>query len=300
MKQQLHGAVVVITGASSGIGRVTARQFADQGARLVLAARDRQALEAVAMMCERCGAVTLPIPTDVRDATQVDTVRRLAVSRFGRIDVWVNAATTCMTGPFEQVSPEQFRGVLEANVMGVVHGCQAALAQFRAQGEGTLITVGSIAGMTPYAQASAYSASKHAIHALHGCLQKELLGTRIQACIVSPLTMDTLLFQHGTSHKGRQNRARSPAHSPERVAAAIVASARSPKREVLVGGLSARAMALLSRVAPSVLERLSKAPVVHEPVGPRWASDAGGSAERPLLALGDASGWRRRTPTRPN
>jgi NADP-dependent 3-hydroxy acid dehydrogenase YdfG len=299
MKQELHGAVVVITGASSGIGRVTAKQFAEQGAKVVLAARDGKALDDVAMLCERRGGIALPVLTDMRDEAQVNHLRQVAVSRFGRIDVWVNAAASYMMGPFERVPAEQFRVLLEINVMSVVHGCQAALEQFRAQGRGTLITVGSVAGKAAYAQASAYCASKHAIHALHETLRQELSGTRIKACLVTPATVDTPLFQHAANYTGRQLRAMPPVQSPERVAAAIVACARSPRREVVVG-TSARIMGLLGRFMPSMLERFSPTIVSHEHLGTRGAGDTVGNFERPMPPHADAGGWRRRSPMRPN
>ena len=137
---ELRGAAVVITGASSGIGRVTAQMFADKGARLVLAARDRSALEEAVRACERRGAEAIAVPTDIREEAQVQALREAAVARFGRIDVWVNNAAVYMMGPFERVPTEDFQMLLETNVMGMVHGAKAALAQFRAQGRGTLIT----------------------------------------------------------------------------------------------------------------------------------------------------------------
>lgn len=295
MKRDLRGAVVVLTGASSGIGRVTARKFAERGARLVLAARDREALDEVARLCEQRGAQALAVVTDVRDEQQVLSLRKAAVERFGGIDVWINDAAVYMLGPFERVPAEQFRALFETNVMGVVHGSQAALLQFREQGRGTLINIGSAAGKASYAQASAYCASKHAVHALHEVLRQELADTDIDACLVAPSTIDTPLFQHAANYTGRAIRAMPPVYSPEDVADAIVHSAQTPRRERTVGGV-ARAMALMQQLAPALWERLQPRLVEREHLEPEPAPDSAGNIARPLEPHSDSGGWKNGPP----
>lgn len=223
MNGSVRGKVVVLTGASSGIGRVAAQMFARKGATVALAARDGIALEHVAELCRKLGAEAVAIPTDVREEAQVVALRDAVVARFGRIDVWVNDAAVYMMGPLERTPSEQVRALLDTNVMGVVHGAKAAIEQFRLQGDrGTLINVGSVAGKSPYAQAAAYCASKHAVHALTSALRQELVGTRIDACVVAPATVDTPLFDHASNYSGRTIKAMPPIYRPERVAAAIV------------------------------------------------------------------------------
>lgn len=125
--KKMRGAVIVITGASSGIGRATARQFAKAGSHVVLAARGRKALEETAQECRDLGAKAIAVPTDTTDATAVEALARRAVEQFGSLDVWVNNASVSLFGAVETVPLDHFQRVLETNVMGYVHGARAAL-----------------------------------------------------------------------------------------------------------------------------------------------------------------------------
>ena len=136
--------MIVITGASSGIGRATAREFASRGARLVLAARNDIALQAVAAECVERGGQAIVVRTDVSVEEQVLALARAAVDAYGRIDVWVGSASVMSYGSFEQTPSAIFRQIIETNLMGQVHGARAALRQFRRQGSGTLVMVGSL------------------------------------------------------------------------------------------------------------------------------------------------------------
>jgi NADP-dependent 3-hydroxy acid dehydrogenase YdfG len=255
MKREIAGSVVVITGASSGIGRAAAYAFADEGARLVLAARDAAALNEVKRACEERGVEAIVVPTDVGDEAAVRSLRDEAVRRFGRIDTWVNDAAVYMMGRFEDTPAHAFRRLFETNVLGVVHGAQAAVEQFRKQGSGVLINLGSAAAHVSYAQASAYCASKHAVRAIGEAMRQELLGTDIHVCTVSPATVDTPLFQHAANYSGREIQAMRPIYAPERVAKAIVATARRPRREVRIGGAPA-VMTLGQMLMPGLFERM--------------------------------------------
>jgi NADP-dependent 3-hydroxy acid dehydrogenase YdfG len=295
MKRELRGQVVVITGASSGVGRVAAQRFAARGAKLVLAARERDALEEVVRLCTQLGTEAIAVPTDVRDEAQVHALGEAALTRFGRIDVWVNDAAVYMMGAFERVPSEQFRALFETNVMGVVHGAQTALAHFRRQNSGTLINVGSVAGKSAYAQASAYCASKHAIHALTEALRQELVGTPIDACIVAPATIDTPLFQHAANYTGRKIRAMPPVYTPERVADAIVRCAAAPRREVLVG-LAPRVFSLLQTFAPALYERIQPRMVETQHLSKQADADTEGNFQRPLPPHAAVGGWKQAKP----
>jgi NADP-dependent 3-hydroxy acid dehydrogenase YdfG len=292
MSGSVRGKVVVLTGASSGIGRVAAQMFAKKGAKVVLAARDGMALEQVAELCRKLGADAVAIPTDVREEAQVLALRDAVVSRFGRIDVWVNDAAVYMMGPLERVPSEQVRTLFETNVMGVVHGAKAAISQFRAQGgRGTLINVGSVAGKSAYAQAAAYCASKHAVHALTSALRQELVGTRIDACVVAPATVDTPLFDHAANYSGRTIKAMPPVYRPERVAAAIVQCAESPRREILVG-MAPRVMSLMGLLVPWLWERLQPKMIDTSHLGKERAPDTAGNFATPTGPHADRGGWK--------
>jgi short-subunit dehydrogenase len=253
---RVKGSVVVITGASSGVGRATALRFASKGAHVVVAARRAQALETLAAECRRAGVEALAVPTDVTDAGAVDDLARRAVARFGRIDVWVNDASVALFAPFLDAPLADVRRVLDVNVMGYVHGARAALAQMELQGEGVLINVASVVGEVPQPYTSAYSMSKAAVRALGTSLRSELLlahDSDIKVVTVLPATIDTPFFRHGANYTGREPVPMPPVYSPQRVARAIVDAARAPRREVVVGP-AGRQFALQHKVVPGTTE----------------------------------------------
>ena len=223
----------MLTGASSGIGRAAALMFAEHGAKLVLAARDGQALEELARECrDTYGVEAVAAPTDVRDELSVEALGGLAIETFGRVDVWVNDAAVYMAGPLGECPTPAIRELFETNVMGVVHGIRAALACFRVTGSGgVIINVGSGAGKSAYAGAGPYCASKHAVHALTRALRQELRGTGIDACLVVPPTVDTPIFQHAANYTGHELVAKRPIYDAKRAAREIVRQAIRPKDE---------------------------------------------------------------------
>ena len=295
---------VVITGASSGIGRATARLFAEDGARLVLAGRDGDTLEAVARECRDRGAVAIAVPTDVSSEADVQRLADAAVDRFGGIDVWVGNASLYSFGTFEQTPSEVFDRIIDVNLLGQVYGARAALGVFRRQGRGVLVSVASVYSRVTSPLVGPYITSKFGLLGFLEVLRMEVRREPgIHVCAVLPATIDTPIHQHAANYTGRPVRPLPPVTDPVRVARAIVRVSRKPRRLTQVGRV--QSTAVLARVlAPAGYEALTAAayPAIALKKG-SVPSSAGNLFHADRAATGVTGGWRimswlRRTPGR--
>ena len=251
--------VVVITGASAGIGRATAVRFASEGAALVLAARSLERLQRLAERLEQRFAVeTLVVPCDVRQREQVDALVEAAIARFGRIDVLVNNAGYGLYGRIEDTPEAAFRDVLETNVLGVHHAIRAVLPHMRRQGAGHIVNVGSVVGKRSWPYHGAYAASKFALTGLTQALRGELAGSGVSATLVLPASTDTEFFANAPAYSSEYVPAPlGPVQTPGQVARAIVRSVRHPSPEVHMQPLM-RIAHVLAEIFPALTARASE------------------------------------------
>lgn len=200
MSNNISSKVVVITGASSGLGEATARHLASQGAKVVLGARRVDRLKSLVAEIEAAGGEALAIATDVTSAEQVAALIEGAVQRFGRVDVLVNNAGLMAIAPMDEVKVDEWSRMFDINVMGVLHGIAAALPLFRKQGGGHFINVVSVAGIKVFSPGgTVYSATKFAVRAISEGLRHEVGGS-IRTTVISPGAVDSEL-KHGSSHQ---------------------------------------------------------------------------------------------------
>jgi NAD(P)-dependent dehydrogenase (short-subunit alcohol dehydrogenase family) len=255
MSKPLSEQVVVIVGASSGIGRASALAFAAEGAKVVCAARGTRALNTVVEQIRQEGGSAVAAPTDVADPAAVRSLAELAESRYGRIDTWVTVAAVGVWGRVEDITAEEFERVMRVNFLGHVHGVHAALPALRRAGGGAIIGVSSVEGVRAVPLQAPYAASKFAVRALYDCLRAELAqdGTPVSVTTILPASVDTPFFEHARSKLGVMVKPPPPVYAPEVVAENIVYAARHPRREIAVGGAAA-ALILGQRLLPGLTD----------------------------------------------
>jgi NAD(P)-dependent dehydrogenase (short-subunit alcohol dehydrogenase family) len=249
MPRPLSDQVFVMTGASSGIGRCTARYVASRGARVVVTARRQDALESLVREITDAGGEAVAVPGDVTVQADLDRVAAVAVERYGRIDTWVNNAAVYLQGKVEDITVEEFRRFLDVIVLGAVRGTHVALHQMRKQGEGTIINVSSVLGKRAAPFSSPYSTSHAALDGFSQSLRAELKPTKIRVATIYAPPVDTPIYQHGRGKFGTIPKPPPPIEKPEKAARVIARMAVKPVPERTFG-LFGHLFVRFSAVAP--------------------------------------------------
>src|SRR4051812_21718918 len=249
--------VVVVTGASGGVGRAVARRFGARGDRVALVARGEKGLEAAAEEITGAGGRALPLPTDVADYDAVDAAAAKAESELGPIDVWVNVTFSSVFAPFEQIKPSEFRRVTEVSYLGYVHGTHAALSRMKPRDRGTIVQVGSALAYRGIPLQTAYCGAKHAIQGFNEALRCELLHEHsgVRTTMVQLPAVNTPQFTWLRSRLRRHAQPVPPIYQPEVAAKAIVYAAEHPGRREYWVGASTAGTLLANAVAPGILDR---------------------------------------------
>jgi len=252
----MHGKVVVITGASSGVGLACAREFARRGAHLGLIARGRDGLEAAQREVEELGGRALVFPLDVADAEAVETAAAATEEQLGPIDVWVNNAMLSVFSPVAELSADEVRRVTEVTYLGYIHGTLSALRRMRQRNRGVIVQVGSALAYRAIPLQAAYCAAKHAIEGFTESLRCELLhdGSNVRVTMVQLPALNTPHFSVVRTRLPRHPKPVPPIFQPEVAARAVVFAAEHPRREIWVAGSTVRAL-LGNKVAPGLLDR---------------------------------------------
>jgi NAD(P)-dependent dehydrogenase (short-subunit alcohol dehydrogenase family) len=249
--------VVVVTGASGGIGRAVAQAYAARGARVALLARGEQGLAGAAADVERAGGTALVVPVDVADSDAVFAAANRVERELGEIDIWVNVAFTSVFSPLEHIRPEEFKRVTEVSYLGYVYSTMAALALMKPRDRGTIVQVGSALAYRGIPLQTAYCGAKHAIQGFHESLRCELLHEKsnVRVTMVQMPAVNTPQFSWVLSRLPRHPQPVPPIYQTEVAARAVVYAGDHPgRREYWVGSTTAATL-LANAVAPGLLDR---------------------------------------------
>ncbi len=250
--------VIVVFGASSGIGRVTALEASRRGARVIAAARGVEALRSLA---HEAGAPDrfATMVADAADPEQVRAVADAAVTQFGRLDTWAHVAGVAEHARFEDMPLEDFRRVIEVDLLGPVHAAKTALPHLRRDGGGAFVVVSSMIAKRSFPLLSSYSAAKHGVNGFLESLRVELQhdGVPVAVTEIQPAVIDTPFFEHARTRLGVRPSAPPPVYPPEKVADAILRAAEHPRREVVVGS-AGKAQLLTQRLSPRIMDAFSR------------------------------------------
>jgi short-subunit dehydrogenase len=253
--KKLSDQTIVITGASSGIGLTTARMAAAQGAKVVLSARNEDALQQIVTELQQQGHEATYVVADVGQMTDMRRIAQAAVDRFGGFDTWINNAGISIYGMNEEVTLEDAHRLFDTNFWGVVHGSLVAAEHLRTRG-GSIINLGSEVSDFSVPLQGLYAASKHAVKAYTDSLRLELEhdGAPISVTLIKPAAIDTMFVPHAKNYMDVEPKLPPPVYAPEIVAEAILYAAQNPKRDIYVGG-AARAFSSSAWHAPRAMDK---------------------------------------------
>lgn len=252
----IHDQVVVITGASSGIGREASLLFAEQRAAIVPIARSEDDLASLAQEIERFGGRAHPIVADVTDWDAMQSAADEAAETFGRIDTWVNNAAVSLYGTVDELDVNEMRRVIDVILMGQIHGMKAALPHLEREGRGALINVASALSKRSVPLQAAYCAAKHGVKGFTESLRLELehAGSGVSVTLILPASMNTPLFEHARSKLDRMPQPIPPIYEPRVTAEAILFAAEHRRREIVAGG-AGKILTVLERISPELADR---------------------------------------------
>lgn len=249
--------VIVITGASGGIGHATARAFARPGVRIALLARGERGLEGAKAEVESAGALAMVIPTDVSNESEVEAAAAQVERDWGHIDVWVNNAMATIFGPISSLRGDQIKRATEVTYLGAVYGTLSALKRMRARNSGVIVQIGSALAYRAIPLQAPYCAAKHALRGFTDSLRSELIHdqSNIRLTMVHLSAFNTPQFDWALNLVGKRPQPVPPIFQPELAAEAIVWAARNPRREVFVGWPAVKAV-LANKLFPGWLDRI--------------------------------------------
>src|ERR687894_2387731 len=249
--------VVALMGASSGIGRETALRFAERGAKVVISARNKEGLVSLVKEVRGRGGEATAVAADVTDFEQVQAVAEGAAEAYGRLDTWVHLAAVSVFAPFDQTTPEEFRRVVEIDLLGQAHGAMAALPHLKREGRGSLVHVTSVVARRAVPLQGAYCAAKHDVDGLLDTLRVELRreGWPIGVTNVLPAAINTPFFDKARTRLGVKPKGFPPLYAPGVVADAILYSAEKAPRDIVAGG-AAKGMIVGQRLSPRLMDSI--------------------------------------------